>query len=159
MDEFSLKEELKIDYKNLDSLSKACSSQAAKYQYYLEQTVLITKKFEDLDNFINYQEELFKSLKGKKLIEVKVDKITDKLAESYVLNDEEVLKQSKNLYSLRLKLNEVRKDLGVLKSFIKGYEQKKDMLVTIGHNLRTEYFSDTEIKKEETNKKIRRSYK
>lgn len=151
-----LNKELEINHRNLDNLSDNCASQAAKYQYYFEQWILAIKKENEYKDFLNYKENELKILKAQIFTIIKnKEKISDKTAESYTIQNSKVIKFENELRNLKQKLFEYEKNSGILKTFVKAFEQRKDMLKEICQNKRAEYFSEVNIKKEDSQEKIR----
>lgn len=157
-----LAEDLKID---VDNINEAFIDQPCKYAYWATvaaqaKTLADRKKLE-----VEKQEDyLKKTLIGELDIEVRRDlelegeKITESKVTNSIFAHDRYKEESEKLYKLKAELVELQAQVATLEAAREAMDQRKDSLISLGAQLRTDGGNaDLTIKKQQANEIINRN--
>lgn len=138
----SVNEDLRIDEDNLNS---EYTKQPSLFTWY----AVMSAESEALRDSLKFELEMLYAQIGKQVrleIELCGDKVTEKLIDQEIARKEEYRQKKEELL-------EANRQFNVMKAVKEGLVQKKDMLISLGANLRGEIGSNVKILKEESSDK------
>lgn len=137
-----LAEDLKI---NIDDLSESYIDQPGKYAWWAvlaaQARASADRKKSEVENLEDY---IKKTLKGELDAEVREDlelsgeKITENKVDNGIYSHPKYVEKTKQLHSLRLEYVELNETASILEAARNALDQRKDVLISLGAQLRSE---------------------